>query len=122
MLYLVAKGLPTLPCKQVEKVWGLEFVDMEDFLPAPRSLRLAEQGTAAPSFQESLVGALNQFQAIQWQKKSNRRVTDAATWVKCFTLYIAVMAKKKGGNGAEYGVPPAYGAKTFRKLQGMRRG
>ena len=35
--YLVAKGLPTLPMKLVEKVWNLEYVDMEEFLPAPRS-------------------------------------------------------------------------------------
>ena len=33
--YLVAKGLPTLPMKLVEKVWNLEYVDMEEFLPAP---------------------------------------------------------------------------------------
>ena len=39
--YLVAKGQPTLPQKLVEKVWRLEYME---FLLAPRSLRLAEQG------------------------------------------------------------------------------
>ena len=34
--YLVAKGLPTLPRKLVE-VWWLEYVDMEEFLPALRA-------------------------------------------------------------------------------------
>ena len=51
--YLVAKGLPTLPKKLVEKAWALQYVDMEEFLPAPRSLRLAELGKSTPSLQES---------------------------------------------------------------------
>ena len=41
--FLVVKGLPTLPMKLVEKAWNMEFLEMEDFLPAPRSLRIAEQ-------------------------------------------------------------------------------
>ena len=86
--YLVAKGLPTLPMKLVDRIWNLEYVDMEEFLPAPRSLRLAEQGKPAPSLQKSLVGAFNQFQAIQSQK-TQRRVLDVITWMRCFTLYIA---------------------------------
>lgn len=45
--YLVEKGLPTSPMKLVEKAWNLEFVNMEEFLPAPRSLHLAEQGKPA---------------------------------------------------------------------------
>ena len=91
--YLVAKGLPTLPMKTVERVWNMEYVEMEEFLPAPRSLRLAEQDKSASSLQESLVGALNHFQVMQ-QQKGQRRVMDITTWVRCFTLYIAVMAKK----------------------------
>ena len=66
---------------------------MEEFLQAPRSLQLAEQGKSASTLQERMVGALNQFQAIQGQK-GQHRVTDIMTWVRCFTLYIAVMAKK----------------------------
>ena len=69
--YLVAKGLPTLPMKVVEKIWNLEFVEMEDLLPAPRSLRLAEQGAVPSSLQDSLVGALSHFQALQ-QHRSQR--------------------------------------------------
>ena len=42
--FLVAKGLPTLPGKLVEKAQNLEYVEMEEFLPAPRALRIAEQG------------------------------------------------------------------------------
>ena len=92
--YLVAKGLPTLPIKLVDRIWNLEYVDMEEFLPAPQSLRLAEQGKPVPSLQESLVWAFNQFQAIRSQR-TQRRVLDAITWMKCFTLYIAMMAKQR---------------------------
>ena len=67
---------------------------MEDLLPAPRSLRLAEQGAVPSSLQDSLVGALSHFQALQ-QHRSQRRVMDVVTCVRCFTLYMAVLAKKE---------------------------
>ena len=76
--YLIAKGLPTLPMKTVEKVWSGEYIDTEEFLPAPRSLRLAEQRKAASTLQESLVGALNKFQAAQGQR-AQYRVMDIMT-------------------------------------------
>ena len=91
---LIAKGLPTLPAKLVAKAQSLEFVEMEEFLPTPRSLRLAEQRRPNPSLQESLVGALNHFQALQ-QQKAQRRVLDVMTWTRCFTLYMAVVAKTR---------------------------
>ena len=79
--------------KLVERVWNLEYVDMEEFLPAPCSLRIAEQGRSSASLQESLVGAFSQFQALQ-QYKAQRRVTDIITWTRCFSLYMAVLPKK----------------------------
>ena len=91
--YLVVKGLPTLPTKLVEKIWNFEFVEMEEFLPAPHSLRIAEQGSSSHSYQDSLGGALSQFQALQ-QHKSQRRVMDITSWVQCFSLYVAVLSKK----------------------------
>ena len=92
--YLVEKGVSTLLMKLVEKAWNLQFVDMEEFLLAPWSVRLAEQGKPALSLQDSLVGALNQFQAIQSQKLQ-QNIQTISTWIRCFTLYVAVMAKKK---------------------------
>ena len=92
--FLVAKGLPTLPMKLVDKAWNKEYVEMEEFLPTPRALRLVDQGGVARSLQESLVGALSQFQAIQQQQKSQRPGLDILTWTKCFSLYIAVMSRK----------------------------
>ena len=70
----MAKGIPTLRMKLVEKIWNLEYVDMEEFLPTPHSLRMAEQGSTS-SFQESLVGAFSQYQALQ-QHKSQQQVVD----------------------------------------------
>ena len=92
--YLVAKGLPTLPTKLVDKVWNHDFVDMEEFLPSPRSLRIAEIGKPAPSLQETLVGAFNQVQAQQQHQRVQRQVKDILTWTRCFTLYIAVMVRR----------------------------
>ena len=74
--YLVAKGLPTLPMKLVDRIWNLEYVDMEEFLPAPRSLRLAEQGKPAPSLQESLVQPVS----------GNPESEDSATSPGCHNL------------------------------------
>ena len=93
--YLIAKGLPTLPSKVVEKAWNGEYVDMEEFLPAPRSLRIAEMGKPVPSLQESLVGAFSHFQALQHHQKAQRRELDIVTWARCFSLYVAVMAKRR---------------------------
>ena len=71
-------------------------MEMEEFLsaPWPRVLQLAEQGTRVSSLQDSLVGALSHFQALQ-QQRSKRRATDITTWIRCFTLYMAVLSKKK---------------------------
>ena len=94
--FLVATGLPTLPMKVVEKAWRLEFMDMLDFLPTPQALRLAElSGHSQGSLQGSLVGALNEFQAMQrQQRRALRQMLDIYTWTRCFTLYMAVVSKK----------------------------
>ena len=54
--------------KVVEKMWSLDFVEMDNLLPATRFLHLAEQGVAPTSLQDSLVGALSHFQALQQHK------------------------------------------------------
>ena len=68
-------------------------MEMEEFLPAPRSLRLSEREKADPSLQESMVGAMNEFQATLYQK-AQRKVQDILTWTRCFT-YLAVVVKGK---------------------------
>ena len=93
-MYLMAKVLPTLPVKLVEKVWSKEFVHIEEFLPTPCSLHLANQARTSSSLQESLVGAFSQFHTLQHQSKSHRPGMSVLTWTKCFSLYIAVMLRK----------------------------
>ena len=83
---LIAKDMPPLQAKLVEKAQQLKFVEMEEFLLNASS---ALYGRASTSLQDSPVGALNQFQAIQQQK--TQHVLDITTWATCFTLHIAVM-------------------------------
>ena len=55
--YLDMKGLPTLPMKLVDRIWNLEYVNMEEFLPAP-SLWKAWSGHST-SFRQSRVKKLS---------------------------------------------------------------
>ena len=68
--YLVAKGLPTLPMKLVDRVWNLEYNDMVESLY--QSLCLAEQGKLALSLQESLVEA---FKSVTGNPESKDTAT-----------------------------------------------
>ena len=84
--FLPAPGLPTIPNKLAQKIWDLEFVEMEEFLPSNRAIQAMENPV---SMQEGIVGALQQLQ------QPSRRVVDILTWLRCFSLYIAVMAAKR---------------------------
>ena len=95
----MAKGLPTLPVKLVEKVWNKQHVDMEEFLPIPHSLRLAGQTRTSSSLQETLIGALSQFHGTT-------APTDIAKarhgWVdmdkKFFTVHCSVVEEAPTNN------------------------
>ena len=80
--YLATPGFPTIPHRLAQHIWDLEFVEMEDFLPLNRIIQALESLEGA----SSLPGSLPQQQG--------RRVLDISTWVRCFTLYIAVMSQK----------------------------
>ena len=83
--FLPAPGLPTVSNKLAQKIWKLEFVDMEEFLPSNKTINALEN----PIFiQDGIVGALQQLQ------QPKKRVADVLTWIRCFMLYIAVMAAK----------------------------
>ena len=84
--FLPAPGLPTIPNKLAQKIWDLEFMEMEEFLPSNRTIQAMENPV---SMQEGIVGALQQLQ------QPNRRVVDILTWLRCFSLYIAVMVAKR---------------------------
>ena len=84
--FLPAPGLPTISNKLAQKIWDLEFVEMEEFLPNNKAIQAMENPV---SIQEGIVGALQQLQ------QPNKRVMDILTWIRCFSLYIAVMAAKR---------------------------
>ena len=73
--YLVMKGLPTLPMKLVDRIWNLEYIDMEEFQPAPRSLCLAEQGKPAPSLWKTWLGHSTSFRQSRVKKLSDESWT-----------------------------------------------
>lgn len=83
--FLPAIGLPTLSNKLAQKIWDLEFVEMEEFLPSNRTIQAMENPV---SLQEGIVGALQQLQ------QPHKRVVDIFTWIRCFSLYILVIAAK----------------------------
>ena len=81
-LFLAASGLPTVPQKLAQRIWELDFVEMEGFLPSNRTVQALEISGLA---REGTV-----FQVPQ-----ACRVADITSWIRCFTLYVAVMAKQK---------------------------
>ena len=84
--FLAAPGLPT--SKLAQKIWDLEFVEMEEFLPTNRTLQALDQFTPE-SPQDGVLGALHQL-----QQQQGCRVADIMTWTRCFSHYVAAMAKK----------------------------
>ena len=56
---------------------------MEEFLPSNKTINALENPI---SIQDGIEGALQQ---------PKKRVADILTWIRCFTLYIAVMAAKR---------------------------
>ena len=73
-----------------QKIWDLEFVEMEEFLPTNRTVQALDQFTPE-SLRDGVLGALHQFQ----QQQEGCRVADIMTWTCCFSLYVAVMAKRR---------------------------
>lgn len=84
--YLVAPGLPTIPRKLAQRIWELDFIEMEEFLPTNKTIQALELAGTVEG------GAWSTVHQLQQQAK---RVTDLMTWVRCFTLYIAVMSRKR---------------------------
>ena len=87
--FLAAPGLPTITPKLAQKIWDLEFVEMEEFLPTNRTVQALDQLTPE-SLWDGVLEALQQFQ----QQQQGCRVADITTWTRCFFLYMAVMAKR----------------------------
>ena len=84
--YLVAPGLPTISRKLAKRIWELDFIEMEEFLPTNKAIQALELARITET------GLQSTMHQVQQQAK---RVTDLMTWVRCFTLYIAVMSQKR---------------------------
>ena len=84
--YLGAPGLPTISRKLAQHIWELDFTDMEEFLPINKTIQALELARITET------GRQRAMHQVQQQAK---RVTDLMTWVRCFTLYIAVMSQKR---------------------------
>lgn len=87
-LLLPAPGLPTVSHKLAQKIWGLEFIEMEEFLPSNKTVLMLENSA---SVQQGVLGALQQLQ----QAGNAKRVGDIMTWLQCYSLYVAVMSKQR---------------------------
>ena len=88
--FLAPPGLPTITSKLVQKIWDLEFVEMEKFLHTNRTIQALDQFTPE-SLRDRVLGALHQFQQ---QQQQGCRVADIMTWTHCFSLHVAVMAQE----------------------------
>ena len=41
-LFLATSGLPTVPQKLAQRIWDMDFVEMEEFLPSNRTVQASE--------------------------------------------------------------------------------
>ena len=78
---LAAPGLPTVSRRLAQRIWALEFIEMEEFLPTNKMVQSLESGDGAPGSSGT--------------HPQSKRVADIITWVRCFSLYLAVMAQKR---------------------------
>ena len=102
--YLVAKVLPTLTMRVVERIWNLEFVEMEDLLPAPRSLRLGYIPQISPGQPSRGFEPLPGPPATQGAAQGNRHHD-----VGQMLLTVYGSASQEGTSyGPQHGGPPAY--------------
>lgn len=78
------EGLPALPRKWVEKIQAGEYIDFAELPPAKGKIK------TLPS---SIEGQILVIQAADWAE-SRKIIPDFATWVQCFSVYMAVVTAK----------------------------
>ena len=76
----IGEGLPPVPQKLAERIRRWEFIDMAELLP--------EFWGSTPSTKEP--GGKPNPQQIAGRRA--RRVTDIASWIQCFAVYVGIMA------------------------------
>ena len=76
---VVGSSTPPVPRKLAERVWRIEFVGMEEFLPA-------KLGAAEPSILDALTE--------KHKKQSEKKIECIEQWVCSFNTYTTIMAMK----------------------------
>lgn len=85
LMVATGNGLPALPRKVVDRILANEYVDFAELPPAKGKVRgLNHSGEG----QVILVQAEDLLQ-------SKKMIPDLATWVQCFSVYVAVLARKQ---------------------------
>ena len=74
------KIYPQFPRKLAQQIWDMDFVEIEEFLPSNRTVQALEISGLARD-------------GTVFQVPQARRVADITSWIWCFTLYVAVMAR-----------------------------
>ena len=78
---LAAPGLPTVSRKLAQRIWALELIEMEEFFPTNKVVQSLESEDGAPGSSRT--------------HSQSKQVAGIITWVRCFSLYLAVMAQKR---------------------------
>ena len=90
-LVTMGTGLPALPKKLVAKILANEYIDFAELPPARGKTRPASQ---------ALEGQVIVVQAADFLQ-TRKIIPDLATWVQCFSLYVATIATKFPGRVPE---------------------
>ena len=84
-LIQVGSGLASLPKKLVEKIEAEEYIDFSELPPAKGKGR---------SMTQAFEGQIIVVQAADLMQ-TRKLIPDLATWVQCFGLFMAVVARKR---------------------------
>ena len=81
----IGDGLPTIPKKLHDRMLQWEFIDLSELRPVgPLESIKQEQET-----QNYILGP-----GFKVAKAKNRQIEDISTWLQCFGVYVAVLAKR----------------------------
>lgn len=82
---LLVEGIPPIPARMVERIRSWQYVDLAELLVDPTA-KSEETTWAAAAGQVVLVQSMDQL------KKRRRQITDIASWIQAFSVYVAALA------------------------------
>ena len=86
--FLAAPGLPTVPSKLAQRIWDIDFIELEELLPSNKTIQALEEWAISRPEVSSLGLATS-------SQPQSRRVADISTWSRCFALYVEIMSWKR---------------------------